>query len=86
MKKYLIAAVPLVAVLLVTSAQASSEKKRTLAACAAALAKQNLKPSTAPTLTFNRRGDRVKVEGVATGGATFICQTRNNAVINLQVQ
>ncbi|CAN7413592.1 hypothetical protein LJR231_002638 [Phyllobacterium sp. LjRoot231] len=86
MKKYLVAAVPLVAVLLVTSAQASSEKKRTLAACTAALAKQNLKPVSAPTTTFNRRGNRVKVEGKATGGATFVCDTLENAVVSLKVQ
>ena len=48
MKKYLVAAVTLAAVLLATSAQATSEKKRTLAACTAALAKQNLKPASAP--------------------------------------
>ncbi|MBZ9602026.1 hypothetical protein [Phyllobacterium chamaecytisi] len=87
MKKYLIAAVPLAAVLLATSAQASSEKNRTLAACTAALAKQNLKPaSAAPTMTFNRRGNRVKVEGKVTGGATFVCDTLENAVVSLKVQ
>ncbi|UXN59088.1 hypothetical protein [Phyllobacterium zundukense] len=87
MKKYLIAAVPLAAVLLVTNAQASSEKKRTLAACTAALAKQNLKPASAtPTMTFNRRGNRVKVEGKVTGGATFVCKTLENAVVSLEVQ
>ncbi|MDR6635739.1 hypothetical protein J2X72_004553 [Phyllobacterium sp. 1468] len=87
MKKYLITAVPLAAIFLVTSAQASSEKKRTLAACTAALAKQNLRPtSVPPTMTFNRKGNRVKVEGKVTGGATFVCKTLENAVVSLEVQ
>ena len=86
MRKCLVLVVALCTALFSVGAQAASEKQRSVVACTTALAKKNLKPVSAPTATFNPRGNRVTVEGKATGGASYVCETHNNMVISIAIK
>ena len=86
MRKCPVVVLALCTALISVSAQAASEKQRSVVACTAALAKKNLKPVSAPTATFNPRGNRVTVEGKATGGASYVCETHNNMVISIAIK
>jgi hypothetical protein len=90
-KNYLIAVASLCAVLLSTNAQATSDKPHSIAACKAALEKKGIKAASLSAISteFTRNGGRATVKGKVNipsdPGASFVCETHNNAVISLTV-
>ncbi len=92
MNKRLVAVAPLCSILLCTSAQATSDKPRSIAACTAALGKKGIKADrlSAVSTEVRANGCCARVTGTVNSarnpGANFVCRTRDNAVYSLRIR